>query len=241
MKTLAPARLVCLAGLLAVLPLAACQSGGSDSRAIHMVEASGARALAKGETELAEAEYAEVVRRNPTRWQARLQYGRALMANGKPHLAREHLEVAYTLRPKDQDVREALGTAMAQNRDYDGAVRLLKSLAEERKRPSDWIRLGNVAFEARDPDTAETAYLTAARADAGINQEPQMALYDFYTATGREEEAFNRLRMAFFTEPQNRVLQSKIRELGYEPNASFALRPTEQEGTSIQPPAVPLR
>lgn len=218
-------------------PLAGCQSSGA--RAIHMIEASGDRALEKGDTALAEAEYAEVVARDPARWRARLQYGKALLANGKPRDAREQLEIAYTLRPKNPEVVENLGLAMAGSRDYDGAIRLLRSLAEERKRAADWTRLGRVALDAKDVDTAEKAFRTAALADGGQDVETQMELYRFYMATDRPEMALDRLRTSLWLQPNNEVIQTLIRDAGHEPTREFAVRPPEQASQRLPDPFIP--
>jgi tetratricopeptide (TPR) repeat protein len=230
-------RIVSLALLAASLALTACSGGGP--RAIHMIEQSGDRALEKGDTQLAEAEYAEVVQREPARWRARLQYGKALLANGNARMAREQLEVAYTLRPKNPEVIENLGMAMAGSRDYDGAIRLLGSLAEERKRAADWTRLGRVALDAKDVDTAERAFLTAALADGGQRAEYQMELYNFYMATERPEEAIERLRYALWLEPANKVYQGLALEAGHDPAIGFAQRPPEQTSTRIPEPFFP--
>ena len=222
--------LVCAGGALS-----GCQDG---QRAIHMIEASGDRAIEKGDYSTAAAEYAQVVERDPARWRARLQYGKSLLALGEPRRAREQLEIAYTLRPKNHDVIENLGMAMAGSRDYDGAVRLLGSLAEERKRADDWTRLGRVALEAKDVDTAEVAFRTAALADGGQTVPPQMQLYEFYMATDREDQAVDRLRTSLWLEPSNLVIQAKIREHGHEPTASFAIRPPEQTSTRLPEPMI---
>lgn len=226
-----------MALVLALSLISAC----SGPRAIHMIEASGDRALERGNTELAESEYAQVVERDPARWRARLQYGKALLANNKPRQAREQLEVAYTLRPKDPEVIQNLGMAMSGSRDYDGAIRLLRSLAEDRKRADDWTRLGRVAVEAKDVDTAEKSFLTAARADGGQTVGPQMDLYRFYLATSRREEALERLRAAHWLEPSNESINNVIRQEGHVPGAAFAMRPPEQSSERIPEPFMPRK
>lgn len=219
------------------LPLTGCQSSGE--RAIHMIEASGDRALEKGDTATAESEYAQVIARDPARWRARLQYGKALLANGKPRDAREQLEIAYTLRPKNPEVIENLGMAMAGSRDYDGAIRLLRSLAEERKRASDWTRLGRVAMDAKDVDTAEKSFLTAPLADGGQDVNTQMQLYHFYMATDRPDMALDRLRTSLWLEPNNQVIQNLIKDAGHQPTREFAIRPPEQSSQKLPDPFMP--
>lgn len=216
---------------------AACQNSGP--RAPHMMAASGDRALAKGDFALAEQEYAQVVEAQPWNSKARLQYGKALLGVDKPREAREELERAYTNLPKNDEVIYTLGEAMGRSGDYDGGVRLLQTIAEERRRPEDWLRLGRYAQRGRDYDTAEKAYLAAALGDGGLHVEPQLALYHYYVEVGNDQYALDRLAMAYWLEPKNQMLQEKIREHGVEPSAQFALRPIEQTPNKISDPVIP--
>lgn len=229
--------------LLTILALALVAAsggaGGCAQRAPHMMAASGDRAIAKGDYALAESEYARVTDEQPWNSKARLQYGKALLGAGNPREAREQLEKAYTSMPRNDEVIANLADAMGQSGDVTGAVRLLSTVAEERKRPVDYLRLGRFAQKARDYDTAERAYLAAALGDAGINIEPQMALYQFYDEVGRDAEAVDRLAMALWVEPQNKEIQSLIREHGEIPGPTFAKRPIEQTGDHIPNPVIP--
>jgi predicted Zn-dependent protease len=229
--------------LLTALSLAAlagaCQSKGS--RAPHMIAASGDRAIAKGDFALAEQEYAQVVAAQPWNARARLQYGKALLGVNKPREAREELERAYTVMPKDDETMLTLGEAMGRSGDYEGGARLLQSIAEERRRPADWLRLGRYAQRGKDFDTAEKAYLAAALGDGGLHVEPQMALYHYYVEVGNDQYALDRLAMAYWLEPGNKMIQEKIREHGVQPSADFAMRPVEQTPNRIPDPTIPRK
>jgi tetratricopeptide (TPR) repeat protein len=216
--------------------LGACQSSGP--RQPHMMAASGDRALDQGDYVLAEQEYAQVVAAQPWNANARLQYGKALLGVDKPREAREQLEQAYTLLPKNDDAMITLAEAMGRTGDYDGGARLLQSIAEERRRPADWNRLGRYAQRGKDYDTAEKAYLAAALGDGGLTAQHQMALHDFYVEIGDEAKAVERLRMAFWLEPQNEKLRALIRERGYVPSSDFAQRPVEQTMPRIPEPTI---
>ncbi len=78
--------------LAAPIVLASCQQ-----RALHMVEASGERAMDRGDYVKAANEYSEVIDRRPGSWRARVELAKALMAMDRPAEARENLEVAYTV------------------------------------------------------------------------------------------------------------------------------------------------
>lgn len=218
--------------------LGSCQSKGP--RQPHMMAASGDRALAVGDYALAESEYAQVVQAQPWNARARLQYGKALLGVGKDREAREELEKAYTLLPKDDEVIYTLAEAQGRSGDYDGGVRLLQTIAEERRRPTDWLRLGRYAQRGKDYDTAEKAYLAAARGDGGLRAEYQMALYHYYTETGRDSAALERLAMAYWLEPQNPEIRRLIVSHGHTADASFARRPIEQDPNKFVPdPFIP--
>lgn len=219
------------------LALTSCQSSGP--RQPHMVASSGDRALEQADFAAAESEYAQVVEAQPWNARARLQYGKALLGVGKNREAREQLEKAYTMTPKNDEVLLNLAEATARSGDYEGAVRLLQTVAEDRRRPTDWHRLGKFAQKAKDYDTAERAFLSAARADGGTTSEYQFSLFNFYREVGREEESLQRLAMAYWLEPKNQELQALIREAGYQPGPQFALRPVEQSSPIIPDPVIP--
>lgn len=227
--------------LVLVLNVFVCSTlmGGCAKRALHMVEFSGDRALEAENYPLAEHEYAEVADRAPYKAQARLRYGKALLGAGKPAQAREQLEKAYTLMPKSEEVIENLAEAMAQSRDMEGAVRLLRTIAEDGKRPSDWLRLGRFLLRTNDSDAAETAFLTAARGDRGQSLEPQWALALFYKSIGNDKAAIERLRMCQYVDPQNSKVQDMIRSYGEIPGPTFAKPPAEQIATANPSSAIP--
>jgi len=213
-----------LSPALALTVLPAC----SGQRAIHMVEASGDRAMERGDAVYAAAEYREVVERAPTRVEARIKYAQALLAANDYRLAREEFEKCYTLRPNDEEVIDGLASAMVGAGDSESAVRLLRTIAQDRGRVEDWMRLGRFYEKLNDADAAEQAYLTAARIDFGQSMGPQRALADLYRKVGKDSAALERYRMCLYLDPTSREVQNFIREFGEVPGPSFAQRPTEQ-------------
>jgi len=201
--------------------------GCSGQRALHMVEASGERAMRQGDYRLAESEYAEIIERRPGRWDARIERARALLELGRPAEAREELEIAYTIRPNDEEVLDLLAEAMLESGDVEAIARELRHRATESNTVSDWLRLGISLQRAGDLDGAEQALLTAARIDGGENVQPQTALAGLYRAAGDEEQALRRLRMALYIDPDNARVQELIRSYGEVPGPTYAIPPAE--------------
>lgn len=212
----------------ALILTASAFAGCAQQRALHMVERSGDRAAALDQHQMAVTEYAELVERAPSVADYRLKYGRALLEVGEAHAAREQLEKAYTLLPMNEEVITLLAESMAQSRDSENAVRLLRSIAEDRKQPADWIRLGRFLARINDPDAAEGAFLTAARVDEGRSFEPQWELATLYRSVGAEDKALERLCMCLYLQPGNKEVQDLIRGFGEIPGPTVARRPTEQ-------------
>ena len=143
--------------------------------------------------------------------------------------AREQLEKAYTLLPNDDEVITTLAEAMAQSRSIEEAARLLRTIAQDRKRPADYLRLGQFLQRANDADAAEEALLAAARGDRGQSVEMQMALVQLYRSIGSDEKALARLRMAYYLDPIDPRIQELIRGYGEVPGPTFAQVPSEQD------------
>ncbi len=197
-------------------------------RALHMVERSGDRAVEHGNAELAVNEFRELAERAPSMPQYRLKYAKALLATGEAGTAREQLEYAYTLLPRNEEVLTLLAEAMGKSNDTENAVRLLRTTAEDRKQPADWIRLGRFLVSVNDPDSAEAALLTAARVDTGASFGPQWELVSLYRSVGSEAKALERLRMCLYLEPDNPEVKALIRGFGEIPGPTAVRQPTEQ-------------
>ena len=213
--------------LLCALVLTACS--GTNQRAVHRIETSGDRAVRNGDFAFAAEEYTQVVRRRPGRWETRVKLADALIEDGQPALAREQLEVAYTLRPTNARVLDLLATAMLASGDTAAMTRELRFAAEESGKAADWFRLGVFLSRAGDDDAAEIALLTAARLDGGENIAFQKGLANFYASVGDDDRALNRFRMAYFLDPEDEEVLSALRSMGHAPGPTFALIPSEQD------------
>lgn len=219
-----------ITSLFAISLLALTLTACSGQRALHMVEASGDRAMERSQYQLAADEYAEIVDRRPSRWDAHVKLARALLKLNRPLEAREHLEVAYAQRPNNEEVVDLLATAMLESGDIASLTRELRDRAENSGAVSDWVRLGIFLLRAGDLDASETALLTAAQLDRGRTIQPQMGLARLYGRAGDENKALNRLRMALYIEPDNPEIQQAIRSYGRIPGPTFAIPPIELSG-----------
>lgn len=228
-------RYAMLIALAALLTLTGC----SDRRGLTVVRDSGDKAYRFQRYELARTEYEEVVDRDPADWEYRSKLGETLLLLGDPVAAREHLAVAYELAPpcrgmvspdrrrRCERILDDYARAMLASEDYDTLHLVLLERARETQKVEDYLRLGMYDLRAGDADSAERALITAARLDGGRSPEPQLALATFYETVGDETQALRRLRMALYTDIENREAIGRIRELGHIPGPTFALPPVE--------------
>ncbi len=201
--------------------------GCSDRRGMTVVRDSGDKAYRFQQYELARAEYAEVVDRDPADWQYRAKLGETLLLLGEPVAAREHLAIAHELRPQDDAILDDYARAMLASEAYDSLHEALLTRARETQAVEDYVRLGVYDLRAGDADSAERALITAARLDEGLTPGPQLALATFYETVGDETQALRRLRMALYTDLENREANERLRALGHIPGPTFALPPIE--------------
>lgn len=225
-----PLSSLALAGLLVI--------GGcaNQPRALHMIEESGDRAAAQRDYATAAAEYRLILERRPGRWDVRQKLAETLLELDEAAEAREHAEVAYTLRPADPDIVDLLAEAMLESGDVAAMSRELRFAAEESGAAQDWFRLGVLLSRAGDDDAAERALLTAAQIDRGQSALYQQGLARFYAGLGDERRAVERYRMAYRLDPQSESINQAVRGMGYIPGPTFGMTPREQQSdpTAVQ-------
>ncbi len=211
-----------------LLALAALTVGcETDQRAIMVVREHGDRYYDRGEYTAAAAEYREVVDRAPSDWKYRMKLGETLLLLDEPRLAREQLAVAYGMRPNNDEILELFAESLLATDDTETLFRVLTDRTVQNQRVTDYLRLGRFASRAGDDDTAERAFVTAAKIDGGQTVEPQLALADFYTEVGDHTRALRRLRMALYLAPNDESIKEMIRSYGEIPGPSYAIVPEE--------------
>ncbi len=219
-------RFIATAGVLACITATGC----STARPLPHVRDQGDKALDRGQYQLAQVEFDEVVDRDPTDWRSRVKLAKALQHLGEFPAMREHMAVAYDLRPNDPEILDLFCESMLLAKDNDALIRFLRDLSVSPGRVEDFLRLGYYAAKVGDVDEAERALLTGARLDRGQSVEPQMALASFYANLGDDERALQRLRMALFVDQSNEAIKDAIRSYGEIPGPSYATVPTESRG-----------
>jgi len=219
-------RFFAAAGLFACIAATGC----STARPLPYVRDQGDKALEREQYQLAQTEFDEVVARDPTDWRSRVKLSKALAELGEYAAMREHMAVAYDLRPNDPEILDLFCDSMLLAKDNDALIRFLRDLSVSPGRVEDFIRLGYYAAKLGDVDEAERALLTGAKLDRGQSVEPQMALASFYANIGDDERALQRLRMALFLDQTNEEIKDAIRSYGEIPGPSYATVPTESRG-----------
>lgn len=208
----------------ALLSVGACTS---SQRSIYSVEQSAEEAYGTGQYQLAAREYAEVVQRRPGKTSTRIKLAETYLALGEPAKAREHLEIAYTIWPRDERVINNLVRAMVDSGDAPAATKLLQNHADRYGTVTDYIRLGKAYTVAGDYDRAERSLVMAAQLDRGQSDAPQVALAEMYQQAGDPDRALERWRMALYANPYNQKASEAIRSAGHIPGPTFAIPPTE--------------
>lgn len=213
--------------LAAVATAALILAGCNMPRPLPSVWESGDRAFSRGDFEKASADYGEYLDRKPGEARVQLRMAETLLELGRPEEAVEWATIAYDQRPGDEQFIEVRARALFEAGHTDELHTFLRTLAQDRNRVGDFIRLGQYTARLGDPDGAEHALLMAARIDGGTTLWPQVALADFYESIGDTENAKRRLRMALFFDTTNREINARLRAMGEIPGPSFAIRPDE--------------
>jgi tetratricopeptide (TPR) repeat protein len=140
----------------------------------------------------------------------RTNLGIAYMNLGDYAKAAQNLRLVYTASPSNDRIVNLLAESLARGEKLDELFRLLRSEAIDSQQTADWMRLGRYAMRLGDKDIAQTAFLTAAKVDAGQSAEPHLALFDYYRAMGNRPEAITRLRYAAYIDPQSHELRKRF-------------------------------
>lgn len=201
--------------------------GCTKERSLSAVRESGDLAMRERRFDDAAVDYAEYADRRPGNAGVHANLGRALLESGRAPEAAEQLRLAYALKPTDDATLDALADGLLAAGQHDELYRLLRDTVESQGRVSDYLRLGRFAERMGDRDEAVTALLTGARLDAGKSAAPQLALAEFYEAAGDRAKAVERLRMAYWIDPNATGLGTKLRSFGEVPGPTAGLRPAE--------------
>jgi tetratricopeptide (TPR) repeat protein len=206
-----------------------CSRFMTSERLLPKVREDGDRAFARGDYVTARADYGEYVNRMPGDPKVRSLWAKTLIETGDEIAAVDHAQIAYSTDPTNEAFIETYADALLSANRKGMMFDLLKGAATECGRVNDYDRLGRFSLRAGDADSAEEAFILAAKLDRGNTVEPQLALANFYQDIGDKTKELERLRMASFLDPTNKEIADRIRALGQIPGPSFALQPSEWE------------
>ncbi|MCP3905758.1 MAG: tetratricopeptide repeat protein [Planctomycetes bacterium] len=207
---------------LALLFLAAV-TGCAGQRSIDQISDSGHKLYKRGDYSAAAAEFQEITDRYPGDWRAQYMLGVTRLELGQINEARRALEIAWTRRPGDADVADALAAAMLRGGDEETLFRFLRDRAEQTHSVNDYVRLARFTMEMNDPDTARRAVDTAIELDSGMTVEPYLVAADLAERVGDLEHAVFRLRQAYAVDPTDREVTNALHRLGEVPGPTIAM------------------
>ncbi|MHC4989785.1 MAG: tetratricopeptide repeat protein [Planctomycetota bacterium] len=200
-------------------------AGCNSERPVEDIRVSADHRLSLGDYESAAAEYALIAERYPGDWQAQYKLGLCSLELEQYAEARQALEVAHTLRPRDRAVADALAEAMYRQGDENQLITFLREQAEKTRSVYAYRRLARYAVAQGDMDTANIALETAIEFDEGRSVEPYLDASDFAQRIGDLELAIRRLRQAYGIDPQDERVSERLTALGEIPGPTLALPP----------------
>jgi tetratricopeptide (TPR) repeat protein len=212
-----------IVGLLALVTL---QLGGCNSpRPTDVIRSSGDYRFNKGDFEGAASEFGEIAARNPGDWEAQYKLGLSQMELKQYSAARRALEIAYSQRPKDPKVAEALAEAMFRQKDESHLFAFLRSRAETNQTPEAYILLAKYSMDLNDPDSAKTAADTAIALQTGKSTEPYLLSAQLNERLGHLDEAERRYRQAYGMNPYDPRVKAGLQKFNVKLDNTTALPP----------------
>jgi len=209
----------------AVLLIAGCSS--QHTRSLAMVRADGNAAFARGNYELAAADYEEYLERKPGAIDVRYRLGQTLMALGRPGEAEPHFRAVYDVNPLSIEYARAVAESMVASGRTGEGLAFMRRYLEAHPNADGYFALAELAQSAGIPDDAERALRVAARLDGGDSPEPHRRLARFYQAIGDDAAAVQRWRVVLFFDETDAEAHRALRALGQVPGPAFALSPSE--------------
>lgn len=208
--------------------IAACLLGGSLTACSNHIPSpalrqKGEQAMMIHDWPAAANWYGQLVERDQTDWRAQAALGRAALESGDLRRARQALEIAAALRPADDAIARDLADTLEQQEAWDDLFAYLGDRANTTSSSSDWLRLGRVAIEADDPDTARVAIRTAIAVDGGTDVESYLQAARLSRRLGDEQDAFQSLSLAWNIDPSDPDVRTALLDLGVVPGPTMRL------------------
>ena len=199
--------------------------GCQAARPAETIRASGDYRFNKGDYAGASDEYSEIVARYPGDWEAQYKLGLSQLELKNYSAGRRSLEIAYTQRPKDAKVAQALAEAMFRQGDESRLFAFLRSRAQETQLTEAYLMLAKYSMDLNDPDSAKTAVDTAIAIDDGKTTEPYLQAAALEERLGHLDQAERRLRQAYGINPYDTRVKEKLVALNVKIDQVTALPP----------------
>jgi tetratricopeptide (TPR) repeat protein len=213
---------------LAILIAAAsmCLTGCTAApRPTDSIRESGTHRYKFGDYEGARDEFAEIVARYPGDWQAQYMLGLCMLKTGELPAARRALETAYTHKPQNQDVADALAEVMLAQGDESRLFAFLRERASRTQRLEAYLQLAKYTAELNDPDSAQAAINMAIQIDNGRSTEPYLEAARLAERLGQMDEAVRRLKQAYGINHNDFRVRQRLKALGEDPEKTSPLPP----------------
>ena len=181
--------------------------------------------FSRGEFGEAAEKYAEITARWPEDWQAQYKLGLSLTELDRLSEANRALEVAYSLKPRNADIADALAEVMYRQDEETRLFTFLRADAEATQSVRSQMRLAEYAEKVNDLDGAKVALETAIEFDDGKTVDPYLQCAELYERLGDREQALRRLRQAYGINPKDRRVLAKLESFGEVPGPTLALPP----------------
>ena len=171
----------------------------------------------------AETLYGELVQRYPQDWRVQYGFGVSSMHTGNLSDARQALELAHTLRPANRDIAIDLAEVMFLQDDRNGLFLFLRDRAESRSDSRDWLLLAEYSLMTEDPDSARECIEQAMIVDDASSAGTWLDAATLSERMGDLDSAMMYLRTAYTIEPDNTVVQDRLRAHGLVPGPTLAM------------------
>ena len=181
------------------------------------------RAMWQGRWVDAEALYGELVADAPQDWRIQYGYGRSAMHVGDYSEARQALEIAHTLRPKDTQIALDLAEVMYLQGAKDALFQFLHDRAEAQKTAEAYLLLAEYALMFDDPDSALEFITQAMVVDDASSVDPYLTAATLSEQIGDLDGAMRYLRIGWQIDPQHEVIDERLRAYGVVPGPTLAM------------------
>jgi tetratricopeptide (TPR) repeat protein len=173
----------------------------------------------------------------PSDWMANYYLGVLALREGNIQQARNHLEVAYSLRgegppehPQTPQIVDALAEALFRSGEQVQLVGFLNEAIRNYGTVRDYIRKGRYLQQMGDPDAALVTYRTAARIAGRNDAAPYVALADLYDQLGDREATVEHLRYAWWISPKDPQIAQRLEAHGIVPGPTVGRQPPAEYG-----------